>query len=195
MKEIYLETITALTNAIDAKDRYTNGHSQRVADYSIMLGHKLHLSEPRLETLRTAALLHDVGKIGISDNILLKPGKLNELEVQMIRNHPMIGANIIDGIDFLEKAKKYICQHHEFYDGNGYPNGITGDEMPLESQILSVADAFDAMTTDRAYRKGYSEQKAMGILIEEKGKQFSPVVVEAMAEMMTEQGSVVILAS
>lgn len=192
MKEVYLETITALTNAIDAKDEYTNGHSQRVAEYSMVLGQHMNLNEPHLEVLKTAALLHDVGKIGISDSILLKPGKLDEFEYEMIRNHPMIGANIIDGIEFLDKAKLYISQHHEFFDGNGYPKGLTGADMPIESMILSVADAFDAMTTNRAYRKAFSEEKALSILQEERGKQFAPKVVDAMLEIKEARGSVII---
>ncbi len=194
MKIVYVETITALTNAIDAKDEYTNGHSRRVAEYSEMLGRKMNLSVQRLEELKTAALLHDVGKIGISDSILLKPGKLDEFEYQMIKNHPMIGANIIDGIEFLEKAKLYVSQHHEFYNGKGYPNGLKGEDMPLESRILSVADAFDAMTTNRSYRKAFSEEKAIAILEEESGKQFSPEVVETMVEIKNEQGRVIVRA-
>ena len=146
MKIVYMETIMALTNAIDAKDEYTNGHSGRVAEYSIMIGKKLELSELQIETLQTAALLHDIGKIGISDNILLKPGKLDDFEMQLIRNHPMIGAHIIEGIQFLDKARIYISQHHERYDGKGYPNGIKGENMPLESQILAVADVVEAVT-------------------------------------------------
>ncbi|MBN2260091.1 MAG: HD-GYP domain-containing protein, partial [Clostridiales bacterium] len=192
MKNIYLETIVALTKAIDAKDEYTKGHSVRVSEYSVMIGKEMKMSEPRLEILKTAALLHDVGKIGISDNILLKPGKLDDDEMQIIRSHPEMGAKIIDGIEFLDKARLFVSQHHERYDGKGYPFQIKGKDMPAESCIMAVADAFDAMTTDRSYRKGFSEERAMEILIEEKGKQFSPDVVEAMVAIKEKQGSVII---
>lgn len=195
MKEVYVETITALTNAIDAKDEYTNGHSKRVAEYAVMLGKQVKLSVPRLETLKTAGLLHDVGKIGISDGILLKPGKLDDFEMNLIRNHPEIGAHIIDGIEFLDDARLFVSQHHERYDGKGYPNGVLGEEMPVESLILAVADAFDAMTSDRSYRKAFSEEKALEILQEEKNKQFSAEIVDAMMEIKNTQGSVMISVS
>lgn len=194
MKTIYIETIKALTKAIDAKDEYTKGHSFRVAEYAVMIGKELKMSEPSLEILKTAGLLHDVGKIGISDNILLKPGKLSPEEMEEIRNHPNIGAEIIEDIEFLDKARICICQHHERYDGKGYPNNIKGEDMPLESRILSVADAFDAMTTDRAYRKAFSEDKAIQLLIEEREKQFSPEVVDAILSLKKNRGSVIIYA-
>ncbi len=194
MKTIYFETIKALTKAIDAKDEYTKGHSFRVAEYAVMIGKELKMSEPRLEILKTAGLLHDVGKIGISDNILLKPGKLSTEEMDEIKNHPNIGAKIIEDVEFLDKARIYISQHHERYDGKGYPNNVKGEDMPLESCVLSVADAFDAMTTDRAYRKALSEDKAIQILIEEREKQFSPIAVDAILSLKKNQGSVIIYA-
>ncbi len=194
MKNIYFETIKALTKAIDAKDEYTKGHSFRVAEYAVMIGKELKMSEPRLEVLRTAGLLHDVGKIGISDNILLKPGKLSTEEMDEIKNHPSIGAKIIEDIEFLDKARLYVKQHHERYDGKGYPDNIKGEDMPIESCVLSVADAFDAMTTDRAYRKAFSEDKAIEILVEEREKQFSPKVVDAVLSIKKNQGSVIIYA-
>jgi putative nucleotidyltransferase with HDIG domain len=154
MKAVYIETVYALTKAVEAKDQYTNGHSQRVAEYAEKLSIKMNIGDKRVETLKTAALLHDVGKIGIRDDVLNKPGKLTDEEFEMIKQHPEIGVEILNSVDFLKEAREIILSHHEKYDGTGYPSGLKGDKVPMEAYILSVADAFDAMTSDRSYRKG-----------------------------------------
>ncbi len=190
MKRVYLETITALTKAVDAKDEYTRNHSTRVADYAMMIAREMKLPENRIENLYTAALLHDVGKIGISDNILLKPSGLTEAEYRLIKDHPLMGARIIEDVDFLKDASRFIAQHHEHYDGTGYPLGLAGDEILVESGIIAVADSFDAMTTDRAYRKGFSEEKAFEILAGESASQFHPQVVAAFVRIREARGQV-----
>lgn len=184
MKTVYMETVYALTKAVEAKDPYTNGHSQRVSQYAESLGKFLELKESQVSNLKTAALLHDIGKIGIEDHILNKPEKLSDEEFDKIRCHPSIGINILNDVYFLNDIKTIIYQHHERYDGKGYPEKIGGQEVQLESYILSVADAFDAMTSDRSYRKGMTKEQALGIIEKEKGNQFHPMVAEKFIEML-----------
>jgi len=138
MKEVYIETVYALTKAVEAKDQYTNGHSQRVAEYAEKLSIKMNIGDKRIETLKTAALLHDVGKIGIRDDILNKPGKLTHEEFETIKKHPEIGVEILNSVDFLKNAREIILNHHEKYDGTGYPSGLKGDKVPMEAYILSI---------------------------------------------------------
>jgi putative nucleotidyltransferase with HDIG domain len=184
MKNVYLETIKALSNSVDAKDQYTNGHSHRVAHYAMDIAHKMNLDPWRLENIKIAATLHDVGKIGIKDNILNKPGELTEEEYEAIKNHPRIGANILDEVRFLSNVSEIILHHHERYDGKGYPDGLSGDEISIEDAILSIADTFDAVTTDRPYRKAADSEKAIEIILSESGKQFVPKVVEAFRNIV-----------
>ena len=187
MHKVYFDTIQALSNTIDAKDPYTKGHSQRVAHYSQTIARQLGFAPSRLTNLRTAAILHDVGKIGISDSILNKPGSLTDLEYQIIQGHPQIGTSILKEVDSLKDIAKFIHYHHEHYDGSGYPLGLAGDDIPLESSIIAVADALDAMTTDRPYRKAMDLSAAVAIIREESGKQFSPVVVEAFLNLVEDK--------
>jgi putative nucleotidyltransferase with HDIG domain len=184
MKNVYLETIKALSNSVDAKDQYTNGHSQRVAHYAMNIAHEMDLAPWRLENVKIAATLHDVGKIGIRDYILNKPGKLTEEEYEAIKTHPRIGANILDEVRFLKAVSEIILHHHERYDGKGYPDGLSGDEISIEDAILSVADTFDAVTTDRPYREASDSERAIGIILSESGKQFVPKVVEAFRNIV-----------
>ena len=179
MREIYLNTIMALTSAIEAKDIYTRGHSERVQKISAMIAKEMRLPAGQLEMLRYAAILHDIGKIGISETILNKPARLTKEEYAKIMEHPAIGAKIVEEVDFLSRASKIIKSHHECFDGSGYPDGIKGSEIPLESQILSVADAYDAMTTDRPYREAFTDKGAWEELERKSGTQFSPEVVRA----------------
>lgn len=184
MKNVYLETIKALSSSVDAKDRYTNGHSQRVAHYAIRLAKAMDLSSYQLENIRIAATLHDIGKIGIRDDILNKPGALSREEFDVIKQHPRIGANILDEVKFLRGVSDIILHHHERYDGKGYPDGLAGEEIAVEDSVLSIADTFDAVTTDRPYRKAKTVDEAVEIIVSESGKQFMPKAVEAFNRIM-----------
>ena len=177
--EAYKGTIKALASAIDAKDHYTRGHSQRVMEYALLGGTSLSFSQEELEVLEYASVLHDIGKIGIADSILSKPAPLTYQEWKMIVRHPQIGADILSGIPFLEEARKLILHHHEMYDGNGYPAGLKYDEIPMGARLLAVADAFDTMTTDRAYRASLGIDHAIEELYHCSGTQFCPVAVNA----------------
>ncbi|MDN5302494.1 MAG: hypothetical protein PWQ60_2008 [Thermoanaerobacteraceae bacterium] len=180
MRKIYLETIQALATAIEAKDPYTRGHSERVAMYSSIIAEEMNLPEDFLNTLNFAALLHDIGKIGIPDEILNKPGKLSEYEFDKIKIHPILGANIVGKIDFLAQASSYIRFHHERQNGRGYPEGLKGENIPLGAAILAVADAFDAMTSDRPYRRAWNLDDTLHEIESNSGIQFRPEVVEAL---------------
>lgn len=184
IKKGYMETVKALANAIEAKDSYTRGHSQRVHDYSMLIAEELKLSNHKQEILQYAAILHDVGKIGIPETILNKPGKLESSEFDAIKKHPTTGAKIIEEVEFLAECKAIIKYHHLYFDGTGYPSDADIDNVPFESHILGVADAYDAMTSERPYRKPLSHARAMDEIHKYKGKQFNPKVVEAFDRAM-----------
>ncbi len=175
----YKGTMQALAAVIDAKDPYTRGHSQRVVEYALPGGVSLSLSQKELEVLEYAGILHDIGKIGIADSILSKPGKLTTEEYCAFLEHPVIGAKIIDGIPFLNPVKGLVLHHHERYDGTGYPDGLKGDDIPMGARILAVADTFDSITTDRPYRAALSTEHAIRELRRCSGNQFCPIAVEA----------------
>jgi putative nucleotidyltransferase with HDIG domain len=179
MKKQYFETIKTLSNALDAKDEYTNGHSHRVAEISMMIAKEMKIPVLLADGIKTAAILHDIGKIGISDTIINKPGRLEEAEMDIIRKHPEIGANIVRDVKSLEQISDFIRYHHERYDGKGYPEGISTSRIPIEAAIIAVSDSFDAMTSDRVYRKAMTYEKALSIIQEESGRQFHPEVVQA----------------
>jgi putative methionine-R-sulfoxide reductase with GAF domain len=182
--EGYKATIRALAAAIDAKDKYTRGHSERVTEFALLAGTALKMTKTELEMLEYGCILHDVGKIGIPDAILRKPAELSAAEFLVIRRHPAIGADIIKGVPFLEGACKLVMYHHERYDGKGYPFGLKGDEIPLAARVLAVADTFDSMTTDRAYRKALSVDAAIKELEKHAGTQFCPLAVKAFTLQM-----------
>lgn len=184
MRNVYIDTIKALTAAIEAKDKYTEGHSRRVGKYTEMIAAEMHLSPARVETLKYAALLHDIGKIGVSENILNKPQKLTEYEFDIITLHPAMGCKILEEVDFLKKARVIMRHHHERYDGYGYPDHLIGEEIPMESLIMAVADTFDAMTTDRPYRKALLLETAFETIKKESGRQFAPEVVAAFEKVI-----------
>ena len=175
----YRSTIRALAAAIEAKDPYTCGHSQRVMEYAMLGGASLSFLGDEVEVLEYAGVLHDVGKIGIADSILTKPAALAPAEWAIMREHSQIGASILDGIPFLEKAQELILHHHERYDGKGYPDGLKGEEIPIGARLLAVADAFDTMTTDRSYRSALSVDYAVDELYRCSSTQFCPVAAEA----------------
>ena len=175
----YLNTVKALVRAIEEKDAYTRGHSERVSQLSVRIGCEMGLDQQRLEYLRIGCLLHDVGKIGIAESIVRKPNTLTTSEYNTIKQHPIKGAEIVKPISFLKNHIYIIRNHHEWYDGSGYPDGLKGDKIPIEAQIVSVADAFDAITSTRPYRKGVSPQEALHRITLLTGSQFSPRVVKA----------------
>ncbi|ABB31091.1 sensor cyclic diguanylate phosphodiesterase, HAMP and GAF domain-containing, putative heme-binding site [Geobacter metallireducens GS-15] len=180
----YLHTIQALVSAIEASDSYTRGHSERVTRYSLELARKLTLPPERLKIIERAAILHDIGKIGIDLNLLHKEGKLSPEEIHDLQQHPVIGMRILEPIDFLQDVRICIGQHHERYDGRGYPNRIPAGELLLESRILAIADAFDAMTSDRPYRKALPVEAAAKELIDHAGAQFDPELVPHFIELI-----------
>ncbi|MFH0801645.1 MAG: HD domain-containing phosphohydrolase [bacterium] len=179
MENTYISTVTALSAAVDAKDPYTLGHVRRVTRYGMAIALELDPNLLKDDMFHYALVLHDVGKIGIPDNILTKPGPLSTEEWELIKTHPEVGAKILSPIKFLHKAVEAVQHHQERFDGNGYPNGMKGDEIPLVARIIAVADAFDAMTTDRIYRKAISFEEAKEEILKNSGSQFDPLVVQA----------------
>jgi len=175
----YKSTVKALAAAIDAKDPYTRGHSQRVMEYALLGATSLSFSPQELQAIEFGGLLHDVGKIGIDDSILRKSDGLTHGEWSVMHNHPLIGASIIGEVPFLETARDVVLHHHERYDGNGYPEGLKGEDIPIGARLLAVADAFDTMTTDRSYRPARSMDGALSALAKGAGTQFCPVAVKA----------------
>ncbi len=179
LKNTFISTAQALSDTIEARDPYTGGHTRRVLDYSRTIGEELSLDEKDMEDLWIAAVLHDIGKIGVEDRILRKEGKLTEEEDKAMKMHAVIGPKIVENVKQLKVIAPYIRHHHETYDGKGYPDLLKGKEIPIISRIISVADTFDAMTTDRPYRKGLPKEVAIRELNDHAGIQFDAKVVEA----------------
>ena len=179
IQKVYLATVEVLATAIDAKDPYTHGHSRRVTLYSVAMAEEMGFDKKMVEDIRYAGLLHDVGKIGIKDSIIGKPERLTDEEYTIIKRHPIIGAEILRPVDFLADKIPGVLHHHEYFDGRGYPDHLSGENIPLIGRIICVSDAFDAMTSNRPYRKGLSVSVAVGELKKFSGKQFDPVCVEA----------------
>ncbi|MFC1914265.1 HD domain-containing phosphohydrolase [Chloroflexota bacterium] len=177
--DAYKGTIRALAAAIDAKDPYTRGHSERVMEYVLQAGQALSLPEDELEVLEYASILHDIGKISIADNILNKPDSLTPKEWAIMHTHPATGANMIKDIPFLAKASELVRHHHERYDGTGYPDGLQGSRIPIGARLIAVADAFDTMTTDRAYRPALTLDYTISELHGCAGTQFCPLAIKA----------------
>lgn len=184
MRKVYLDTIRALAAAIDAKDPYTKGHSERVAETAVALAQELNLSDRDTENIEYTALLHDIGKIGIADSILGKKSSLTSQEFDKIKEHTIMGANIIEPVDFLKNSYRAIYHHHEKYDGKGYPDGIKSENIPILARIIAVADAYDAMGSDRPYRKKLNKDKILEELKDQSGKQFDPEVVKALISVL-----------
>lgn len=184
VQDAYLATVRALAAAVDAKDPYTRGHSDGVAAYALMIGEAMQLSSEQMIALEMAAYLHDIGKIGISEDILLKPGKLTDTEMGQMRHHPLIGANILKPVAFPWPIAPIVRHHHEQFDGNGYPAGLKTEEIPMLARVLTVADSFEAMVADRPYRRGRSQQEAMLELRRCSGTQFDPKVVDAFVDIL-----------
>ena len=179
LENAYRSTLKALTAALETRDAETHGHSERVVTFSLRLGREYGLSGAEMKALEFGSLLHDIGKIGVPDAILRKPAKLTDEEWVRMREHPVHGQQILRGIRFLEGAARVVAQHHEKWDGSGYPLGLKAEEIDICARIFSVADAFDAITSDRVYRQGRSYEAAAQELDEWTSRQFDPKVVEA----------------
>jgi len=185
LQETFLSTASALGDAIEAKDAYTAGHTRRVMAYSLLVARTMRLPAAAQDAIRLAAILHDIGKIGIEDRILKKPGRLDPDEMQIMRGHSVIGEKIVAGIPQLRPILPGIRHHHEQYDGNGYPDGLRGETIPKMARIIAVCDTFDAMTSDRPYRRGLPVETALQELHRCAGTQFDPKVVQAFQAVFT----------
>ncbi|MCX7941692.1 MAG: HD domain-containing protein [Dictyoglomaceae bacterium] len=183
LKELFFDTVESLASAIDAKDPYTHGHSRRVTQYSEMIAKEMGYDGNFIEKLRLSALLHDIGKIGIDEVILRKKEKLTEEERKEIEKHPLVGRKILEPLSSLEDIIPGVEEHHEKYDGSGYPKKLKGEQISLLGRIIAVADALDAMTSDRPYRKGLSMEVAIQEIENNNGKQFDPLVVSALLSL------------
>jgi putative nucleotidyltransferase with HDIG domain len=185
----YLDTIRALASAIDAKDPYTRGHSERVAALSVEIGRELGLDEHALHSLRYAGILHDIGKIGVPEQVLRKPGRLTPEERTLVKSHAVVGAEIVEGIEFLRVAEPAIRHHHERWDGAGYPDGLGGDAIPLLARIINAADTWDACTSERPYQRAYSAPEVVAILESLRGAQIDPEVHQAILRVLHRRGT------
>ena len=187
-----LKALKALMRALDAKDSYTYGHSQRVVRLAMKMGDELNLSSDEKYTLQLAASLHDIGKIGMPDNILKKADSLEDIEMRKAKDHPVVGSEILGEIEELSEVASIVRHHHERFDGKGYPDGLKGNAIPLFSRILFILDAYEAIASDRVYRKGIGQQKALDEIVQNAGSQFDPELVEvflrAMAKIAEENG-------
>jgi len=184
LKENWKKTFNVLNKIIEMKDPYTEGHSEEVAKWSKSIAQKLNLPKKELEEIKLAATFHDIGKIGIHDRILNKPGRLSEEEYAKIKKHPVLGANLFSNIEELKNVSKIIRYHHEWYNGEGYPDRLAGEKIPLGSRIISIADAYQAMTSDRPYRKALSKREAIAELKSCAGSQFDPEIVMVFIRML-----------
>ncbi|MCD4782545.1 MAG: HD-GYP domain-containing protein [Candidatus Eremiobacteraeota bacterium] len=187
LEERSLRIVTSLAKALEQKDEYTRGHSDHVAAYAALFAKHLGVSGEELKILKSAALLHDIGKIGIPDRILSKPGKLTDEEFEHIKFHPIYGMELLKTLDFLKDELVLILHHHEKFDGSGYPYGLKGNQIPVGAQLISLADIFDALTTDRPYRKGHSLEDAMKIMKKMSGENFQPALFEQFADFIHQQ--------
>jgi putative nucleotidyltransferase with HDIG domain len=184
MKEAHINTVAALTSAIDANDPFTHGHSYRVSRYALRVGKAMGLSASDLEILEYGALLHDIGKIAIQHDILMKNDRLTEKEFITLKQHPTIGADIVENLKFLREAAVLVRYHHEQPNGRGYPEGLKGDDIPIGARVILVVDAFDAMTSDRPYRKGLPLERVVGQFEKYKGEQFDLEITELLLSML-----------
>jgi diguanylate cyclase (GGDEF)-like protein/putative nucleotidyltransferase with HDIG domain len=184
IRETYVDSTYALVKAVEAKDPHTVGHADNVAYYSVKIAEAMGMSAEDVEVIKYASLLHDVGKIGVSQDILVKKTSLTKAEYELLKRHPVIGVNILGDVGFLEKELPIILHHHERVDGSGYPHGFRGREIPVGSRILAAVDAFEAITAGRSYRGRRSEKEAIEELVQGKGTQFSPEIVDVFLEVL-----------
>ncbi len=184
MREMSVQMVRSLVNAVDQKDEYTSGHSLRVAYYATRLGSELNLRDVDLQMLQWGALLHDVGKIGIRDDVLKKEGRLTDDEFNHIKEHPMRSHTVVQAVPQLADALAGILHHHEHYNGKGYPYGLSGEDIPLQARIIQIADVFDALTSNRSYRKAFTWEKALDILSSEAGQTVDPKLQQTFDAMI-----------
>lgn len=185
-ERLFMQVVSSLASAIDAKDTYTNGHSGRVAEYSREIAKRAGYEGKRLEDIYMMGLLHDVGKIGVPDAVINKPARLTDEEYDIIKNHPVLGARILGNIKAMPKLANGARWHHERYDGKGYPDGLSGEDIPEEARIIAVADSYDAMTSHRSYRKPLPQEVVREEIEKGRGTQFDPHFASIMLEMMEE---------
>lgn len=183
--------VESFVKGLETRDVYTSGHSIRVAHLGCLIAEKLKLDEMIINNIHIAGHLHDIGKIGISDEVLNKKGKLTEKEYELLKSHSEKGYDIVKNIPQLKRISKIILYHHEWYNGCGYPHQISGENIPIESRIISVSDAFDAMTSDRSYRKALSIEKAVEALKKGAGSQFDPLIINVFLEMLDKEDKLV----
>ncbi len=185
-ERLSFQVVSALTDAIDAKDTYTNGHSKRVAMYSLEIAKRMGFSMEKQDEIYMMGLLHDVGKIGVPDSVINKNKRLDDDEFALIQKHPEIGGSILGNIEEMPRLAYGAKWHHERYDGTGYPDGLKGDEIPIEARIITVADAYDAMMSNRSYRKMLPVEKVKSEIMQGKGTQFDPQIADIMLELIDE---------
>jgi putative nucleotidyltransferase with HDIG domain len=187
LQTTYVSTLRSLISIIEAKDPYTKGHTERVASYSVALANRVDLREDDLKRIMFAALMHDIGKMGVLDEIVNKPGALTEAEWELMRAHPVVGAGIVEKMEFLNGTADIVRYHHEAWNGKGYPDGLRGDDIPLGARIVTVADSFDAMTTDRPYRKALTVDQAIAQLEGGAGVQFDADLVKVFVKYIRDK--------
>jgi response regulator RpfG family c-di-GMP phosphodiesterase len=190
LRDLFYNTVETLIRAIQARDKYTSGHSARVSRYALLIGEKFGLTSRERHELYLASMLHDIGKIGIPDELLNREDKLTDDQIRQIRNHVNVGASMLKALGEMNPIVPLILHHHEAWDGSGYPDGLSGEEIPLMARILAVADSFDAMTSDRPYRKAMSRSAAIAEIKQFSGRSFDPAVVEAFLEVIREQTAI-----
>ncbi len=189
MQRSYLGTITSLAHAVEAKDPYTSGHTERVAEVALLLARELDFDDSQLAAVKVGAIIHDIGKVGTPDQILSKPGALTADEIREIRKHPEVASQIVAELELPTAVKQMVRSHHERFDGDGYPDGLVGEQIPLAARILSVAEALDAMTSDRPYRDAMPLDVACAEVRDNAGTQFCPRVVAALTKSLAHSRS------
>ena len=189
MNDNYMEMIHAMRLLVDARDVYTRGHSDRVAALAVKIARRMGMSEEDVRQIRLAGLFHDIGKVGVPDGVLLKAGKLTDEEFDVIKQHPEKGEKILEALSFFKSVAPVVRSHHERIDGKGYPDGLKGEEIPLESRVITISDAFDAMTSDRHYRKSKSVKEAVSEIEKNRGTQFDQKIADIFLKIVQETGT------
>jgi excisionase family DNA binding protein/putative nucleotidyltransferase with HDIG domain len=184
----YVDTLKALTNALDARDGIVSGHSRRVADYTSSLAGALGFSQDETRVIELAGLLHDVGKIMISEQILGKPGKLTDQEFSQVQQHSVMGQRIVENVEFLRSTGSFIRHHHERFDGRGYPDGLAGEKIPLQARVLFVAETFDCLRSDSSFHQGFSLDRSVDVMTQEAEAQFDPEIVRVFLNTLNPSG-------